>query len=44
MTLVSAAQGLSLVAVALVPWLPVPLALVLIVLVIRRLRRRRRGT
>jgi hypothetical protein len=40
MTLVSAAQGLSLVAVALVPWLPVPLVLVLIVLAIRRLRRR----
>ena len=40
MTLVSTAQGLSLVAVALVPWLPVPLVLVLIVLAIRRLRRR----
>jgi hypothetical protein len=40
-TLVIAAQGLSLVAVALVPWLPVPLGLVLIVLAIRRRRRRR---
>jgi hypothetical protein len=39
-TLVLAAQGLSLVAVALVPWLPVPLVLVLIVLAIRRRRRR----
>jgi hypothetical protein len=39
-TLVIAAQGLSLVAVALVPWLPVPLVLVLIVLAIRRRRRR----
>lgn len=40
-TLVISAQGLSLVAVALVPWLPVPLAIVLIVLAVRRARRRR---
>lgn len=42
-TFVGTVQALSLVAVALVPWLPVPLLLVLIVLVIRTLRRRRRG-
>jgi hypothetical protein len=40
---VSTVQALSLVAVALVPWLPVPLVLVLIVVMVRRLRRRRRG-
>jgi len=40
-TFVSTVQAVSLVAVALVPWLPVPLTLVLIVLAIRRLRRRR---
>ena len=37
---VSTVQAVSLVAVAFVPWLPVPLTLVLIVLAIRRLRRR----
>ena len=40
---VSTVQALSLVAVALVPWLPVPLVLVLIIVMVRRLRRRRRG-
>jgi len=38
---VATAQVLSLVAVALVPWLPAPLLLVLAVLTLRRLRRRR---
>lgn len=38
--LVDTAQALSLVAVALVPWLPLPLLLVLLVLGIRRARRR----
>jgi len=38
--LVDTVQALSLVAVALVPWLPLPLVLVLIVLGIRRARRR----
>jgi hypothetical protein len=40
---VSTVQALSLVMVALVPWLPVPLVLVLIIVMVRRLRRRRRG-
>ena len=39
--LVDTAQALSLVVVALVPWLPLPLLLVLLVLGIRRARRRR---
>lgn len=38
--LVDTVQALSLVAVALVPWLPLPLLLVLVVLAIRRARRR----
>ncbi len=41
-TLIITAQAVSLVAVAFVPWLPVPLVLVLIVLAVRRLRRRSR--
>jgi len=38
---VATAQTLSLVAVALVPWLPVPLVLVLAIVLLRRLRRKR---
>lgn len=38
---VATAQALSLVVVALVPWLPAPLLLVLAVSMLRRLRRRR---
>lgn len=42
-TLVSTGQALFLMAVALTPWLPVPLVLILVVLAIRRWRRRQRG-
>ena len=39
--LISTVQDGSLLAVALVPWLPVPLVLVVLVVMIRRFRRRR---
>jgi hypothetical protein len=39
--LVGTAQACSLVVVALIPWLPVPLVVALIVIAARRWRRRR---